>query len=120
MTAVYTAFELQREAELGTPHIVIQEHLDLTQLGPVSLTSDGGERIVVRNTTLSIRVRSRIPLAHFIALNHLAVVFRCFLPSNQRCGVFVCRATAQLHQVRVAKQVAQRWGMCCQDNVYSL
>ena len=59
--SVYTAFELQRETELGTPHIVIQEHLDLTQLGPVPLTSTGGERIVVQNTTLSIRVRSCPP-----------------------------------------------------------
>lgn len=56
--SAYTAFELQRETELGTPHIVIQEHLDLTQLGPVPLTSTGGERIVVQNTTLSIRVRT--------------------------------------------------------------
>lgn len=56
--SAYTSFELQRETELGTPHIVIQEHLDLTQLGPVPLTSTGGERIVVQNTTLSIRVRT--------------------------------------------------------------
>jgi hypothetical protein len=55
---VYTSFDLQREVELGTPHIVVLAHLDLTQLSPVDLSSRAGEVLVIRSGTLSIRVRS--------------------------------------------------------------
>lgn len=71
---VFSAFDLQRETELGTPHIVIQDHLDLTQLEQVPLTSTGGERIVVRNTTLSIRVRAALHCAFHCIVQYESIV----------------------------------------------
>jgi hypothetical protein len=57
VVSVYTASELQHEVELGTPHIVIQEHLDLRTLSPAPSASVSQELLVIRRTTQSIRVR---------------------------------------------------------------
>lgn len=128
--SVYTAFELQRETELGTPHIVVQEHLDLTQLGPVPLTSSGGERIVVQNTTLSIRVRRCPPSARIAPHPKLTCTVvdvtrnwglccarcECTRPPWQETElVCSCRATARPHPAQADKM----WEPCCQDNASS-
>lgn len=62
---VYTAYELQQEVELGTPHIVIQDHLDLNEISAAPHDSFRGQLLVVRNTTLSIRVRPRTSASWF-------------------------------------------------------
>lgn len=52
------AAEFQREVNQGTPHIIIQEHLDLTGLGAAEGATDQNELLQHKLSTLSIRVRS--------------------------------------------------------------
>ena len=54
--SVSSPAEFQREVNEGKTHIIIQEHLDLTGLGPADGRSDENELLVHQASTLSIRV----------------------------------------------------------------
>lgn len=56
--SVSSPADFQREVNQGTPHIIIQEHLDLTGLGPAEESSELNELLVHQASTLSIRVCS--------------------------------------------------------------
>lgn len=56
--SVRTPQEFQQVVNEGAEHIIIQEHLDLTGLGPAVNSSDAKEILIHKLSTESIRVRA--------------------------------------------------------------